>query len=78
MRQRSDRTVDLEARTQGSPLSPNQWDAKLYETRHSFVWQYGAVILELLAPKTGERILETKFYRHPRRRLVRGRVVAEE
>lgn len=34
------------------------WDAELYEARHSFVWQLAAGVLELLAPKPGERILD--------------------
>ena len=35
-----------------------QWDAPTYDTRHSFVWQYGTDVLELLAPRAGERILD--------------------
>jgi trans-aconitate methyltransferase len=34
------------------------WDPALYDTKHAFVWQYGASLLELLAPKRGERILD--------------------
>ncbi|HEX4773681.1 MAG TPA: class I SAM-dependent methyltransferase [Bryobacteraceae bacterium] len=34
------------------------WDAELYEARHSFVWQLAGGVLELLAPKSGERILD--------------------
>jgi trans-aconitate methyltransferase len=34
------------------------WDAELYEARHSFVWQLAGGVLELLAPKPGERILD--------------------
>lgn len=34
------------------------WDAELYEARHSFVWQFGESLVELLAPTTGERILD--------------------
>jgi trans-aconitate methyltransferase len=33
-------------------------DAGLYEARHSFVWNLGADMLPLLAPQTGERILD--------------------
>ena len=36
----------------------NQWDAELYEARHSFVWQYGEDLIELLDPKAGEQILD--------------------
>lgn len=34
------------------------WDAELYEARHSFVWQYGQDLIELLDPKAGEQILD--------------------
>lgn len=34
------------------------WDAARYQDKHSFVWRYGADLLELLAPKPGERILD--------------------
>ena len=34
------------------------WNTELYEARHSFVWQMGQGILELLEPKPGERILD--------------------
>jgi trans-aconitate methyltransferase len=36
----------------------NTWDAELYEARHSFVWQFGEDVVELLDPKPGERILD--------------------
>jgi trans-aconitate methyltransferase len=36
----------------------NTWDAELYEARHSFVWQFGEGVVELLDPKPGERILD--------------------
>ncbi len=36
----------------------NTWDAKLYDDKHSFVWKFGADLIELLAPKSGERILD--------------------
>lgn len=39
-------------------MSLNNWDAALYETKHSFVWQYGEDLIELLSPKTGESILD--------------------
>ncbi len=39
--------------------TPNQrWDADLYEDRHAFVWRHGASLVELLDPKSGERILD--------------------
>ena len=34
------------------------WDSTLYDAKHSFVWKHGASLLELLAPKPGERILD--------------------
>lgn len=34
------------------------WDAELYEARHSFVWQLGEGVVELLDAKPGERILD--------------------
>lgn len=30
----------------------------LYQSQHSFVWQYGSSLVEVLAPQTGERILD--------------------
>ena len=35
-----------------------QWDAGFYDRSHSYVWQYGADLLPLLAPQAGERILD--------------------
>jgi trans-aconitate methyltransferase len=37
-------------------LSP--WNAEQYEGRHSYVWQFGGSLLELLQPRPGERILD--------------------
>lgn len=34
------------------------WDANLYDHKHSFVSKYGSSLIELLAPKQGERILD--------------------
>jgi trans-aconitate methyltransferase len=39
--------------TQGS-----QWNAGLYDDKHSFVWKMAAGLLELLEAKPGERILD--------------------
>jgi trans-aconitate methyltransferase len=36
----------------------NAWDAARYQDKHSFVWRYGANLLELLNPQPGERILD--------------------
>jgi trans-aconitate methyltransferase len=35
-----------------------KWNAELYDNKHSFVSQYGESVLELLAAKPGERILD--------------------
>lgn len=35
-----------------------QWDASRYDAGYSFVWKHGAGVLELLAPREGERILD--------------------
>ena len=34
------------------------WDTKRYQTQHSFVWQYGAAVINLLNPQPGEHILD--------------------
>ena len=39
-------------------MPENCWDTKLYESKHAFVWQYGADVVELLSPVPGERILD--------------------
>lgn len=36
----------------------NQWDAQLYDTKHSFVSKFGTDLVELLAPQPGESILD--------------------
>jgi trans-aconitate methyltransferase len=36
----------------------NSWNPELYEARHSFVWQLGEGVIELLDPKPGEKILD--------------------
>ncbi|WP_036479717.1 trans-aconitate 2-methyltransferase [Myxosarcina sp. GI1] len=36
----------------------NRWNTELYEEKHSFVWQYGQKVLQLLAPQPNERILD--------------------
>lgn len=38
--------------------SPKAWDAAQYDRRHSYVWRYGAALIDLLAPQPGERILD--------------------
>ncbi|HEV8253595.1 MAG TPA: methyltransferase domain-containing protein [Vicinamibacteria bacterium] len=34
------------------------WDAAAYDEKHAFVWRLAADLLELLAPRPGERILD--------------------
>jgi len=34
------------------------WNAQQYQQRHSYVFQYGQEVLDLLAPKAGEKILD--------------------
>src|SRR5699024_12760213 len=36
----------------------DKWDATLYDEKHAFVSQYGESLVQLLAPKQGENILE--------------------
>jgi trans-aconitate methyltransferase len=36
----------------------SQWNANLYDEKHSFVWKMAAALLELLEAKSGERILD--------------------
>jgi trans-aconitate methyltransferase len=36
----------------------DRWDAALYDNRHAFVHQMAAGVVELLAPRQGERILD--------------------
>src|SRR5271169_6262165 len=35
-----------------------EWDAKLYNAKHDFVWKYGSDVISLLDPRAGERILD--------------------
>jgi trans-aconitate methyltransferase len=35
-----------------------KWDAELYDAKHAFVWEKAKSLVELLAPKLGERILD--------------------
>jgi SAM-dependent methyltransferase len=34
------------------------WNAELYNSKHSFVWELGAGVVDLLAPQPSERILD--------------------
>ncbi|HVB57407.1 MAG TPA: methyltransferase domain-containing protein [Candidatus Acidoferrales bacterium] len=46
------------AQTHNRTVTSPAWDAKLYDEKHAFVWQRAKGLLELLAPKPGERILD--------------------
>ena len=35
-----------------------EWNAKLYDAKHDFVWKYGSDVVSLLDPRAGERILD--------------------
>ena len=39
-------------------MANNNWNAQLYSDKHAFVWKLGQGVVELLAPKPGERILD--------------------
>src|SRR5436305_7106638 len=34
------------------------WDTELYEAQHAFVWQLGTGLIDVLAPESGERVLD--------------------
>ena len=36
----------------------SKWDTKLYNDEHSFVYDYGKSLIEILNPKKNERILD--------------------
>ena len=38
--------------------SEKQWNATAYDDKNSFVWKHGRGVMELLAPQSGERILD--------------------
>jgi trans-aconitate methyltransferase len=37
---------------------PSGWDARLYDDKHTFVWEAAADLVGVLAPQPGERILD--------------------
>lgn len=39
-------------------MTQYSWDTACYDKQHAFVWQYGKTVLELLAPQSGEHILD--------------------
>jgi SAM-dependent methyltransferase len=36
----------------------DEWNARLYDASHGFVWEFGRDLLGMLAPRAGERILD--------------------
>jgi trans-aconitate 2-methyltransferase len=50
--------MNSETPTNAQSSATKTWDAALYDGKHSFVWKYGAGVIELLAPQPGERILD--------------------
>ena len=38
--------------------SKTSWDAALYESKHAFVWEASADLVDLLVPRSGEQILD--------------------
>jgi trans-aconitate 2-methyltransferase len=41
-----------------NPAGEAPWDTGLYDDKHSFVWKYGASLVDVLAPAAGERVLD--------------------
>lgn len=39
-------------------MTQTDWNAELYREKHDFVWKYGSGVLNLLEPRSGERILD--------------------
>lgn len=44
--------------TDQTSTEKDQWDATLYESQYGFVWHYGSELIEILAPKPNEKILD--------------------
>ena len=36
----------------------NRWNVGLYEQKHSYVWEYGTKLIEILAPQPNEHVLD--------------------
>jgi trans-aconitate methyltransferase len=49
---------EAESPSANADSNQKQWNPALYDTKHSFVWKYGAELIEMLAPQPGERILD--------------------
>lgn len=54
----SDRFMDQNQPINLQPSSVNEWNAELYDGKHSFVSNLGLDLLELLSPQMGEKILD--------------------
>ena len=44
--------------TESGDRTTNRWNTDSYDRNHSFVFEYGQDVVELLEPETGERILD--------------------
>jgi trans-aconitate methyltransferase len=52
-------SMTIENKKLGSENSRSgNWNASLYDNKHDFVFKYGEDLVQLLAPKAGERILD--------------------
>src|ERR1700690_4298740 len=49
------KSCNLEMKT---PVGLTDWNANLYDDKHSFVFKYGEDLVEMLKPQAGERILD--------------------
>ena len=58
MKGQQERHMGSDTTRHGQTTTSQAWDANLYESKHAFVWKYGASVLELLAPQPGERVLD--------------------
>src|SRR6266851_2893737 len=43
---------------ENNTASEKQWNATTYDDKNSFVWKYGQGVIELLAPRSGELVLD--------------------
>ena len=50
--------MDKPAKDEGRSAAGEPWDADLYDSRHSFVWEFAIDLVKLLDPKPGERVLD--------------------
>ena len=50
--------MDNKQTSDSQTIFQNKWDAELYDSKHSFVSQLGTDLVELLAPQSGESILD--------------------